>query len=132
MGILSALIQGGYVRRVVTKKYTEITLIKQGMIACSLGLFGLSLVSHNQGVLYVSVGMLAFTSGTVVNSLNSLASKLEGDKGVLLGKFRSAGQRGRALGPVCACCAYWCFGSQITNTSGSIFILILYTMMENV
>ena len=83
-------------------------------------------------VLYLAAAGLAFVSATVVNSLNSLAS-LETDegkprtrddeagggglerieKGKALGKFRSKGQLGRALGPLFATGVYWCISPGV-------------------
>jgi hypothetical protein len=121
MGIVSALIQGGYVRRRV-QNMGEKTLVIQGMISGAIGLYCLaSTVDSAYPIywLYGGVTLLAFTSGTVVNCLTSLASlqcvddSENGDalsKGQALGEFRSYGQLGRALGPISACGLYWIFG----------------------
>jgi len=74
-------------------------------------------------ILYLASAGLAYVSATVVNSLNSLAS-LETDsttkgggngieKGKALGKFRSKGQLGRALGPLFATGVYWCISPGV-------------------
>lgn len=123
MGILSALIQGGYVRRRV-QKVGERKLVIQGMFACVLGLASLSLMVssvHPIRWLYFGVSCLALTTGTVVNCLTGMASlQCQDDneanvhpslaKGRALGEFRSSGQLGRALGPVSACGLYWIAG----------------------
>lgn len=121
MGIISALVQGGYVRRRV-EKIGEKTLVVQGMVSGAVGLYCLaSVVDSKYPIywLYGGVTLLAFTSGTVVNCLTSLASlqcfdDSENDdalsKGQALGEFRSFGQLGRALGPISACGLYWVFG----------------------
>ncbi|KAI7886129.1 MFS general substrate transporter [Lichtheimia hyalospora FSU 10163] len=129
MGILSALIQGGYVRRRV-QKLGEKALVLQGMVSCTLGLVCLGImasssVSTSSAVqwLYAGVSCLALTTGTVVNCLTGLASlQCQDDKakdthpllakGRALGEFRSSGQLGRALGPVSACGLYWIAGPQ--------------------
>lgn len=62
-------------------------------------------------LLYVAAVFLAFTSATVVNALNAMASMQCDDAGVAaahpelakgkaLGRHRSAGQLGRAIGPI--------------------------------
>lgn len=132
MGILSACIQGGWVRRVVGKKYTEKSLILQGLFTCSLGLIGLSWVKQSVSVLYGSVALLAFTSGTVVNCLTSLASQCEGEKGRVLGGFRAIGQRGRALGPICACCLYWWVGSDLAYGISSVLVASVGVLFYNI
>ncbi|KAH8926266.1 MFS general substrate transporter [Atractiella rhizophila] len=143
IGILSALLQGGYVRR-VTKNNPEasFTLARNGITACFLSLLLLTLLPyfsiadedryqlHGQFInpvatllLYSSAVGLAFTSATVVNSLTSLASvqtdeeddtSVKGEdklpRGLWLGRFRSAGQLGRALGPIVATSCYFIGG----------------------
>ncbi|KAH6589698.1 hypothetical protein BASA61_005511 [Batrachochytrium salamandrivorans] len=74
MGVLSAFIQGGYVRRVAHKYVSEQTLILQGIISCAIGLHIVGRWATTIPWLYIGVAFLAFTSGTVVNSLTSLAS----------------------------------------------------------
>ncbi|GAA5930104.1 uncharacterized protein JCM15063_004718 [Sporobolomyces koalae] len=135
IGILSSLLQGGYVRRASSTRRKTFSLAVSGIKACQLSLFLLSslpFLSRQQEqhstttvsmvVLYLAAAGLAYVSATVVNSLNSLAS-LETDvdsdsrrdvsgksieKGKALGKFRSKGQLGRALGPLFATGVYWC------------------------
>lgn len=128
MGILSALIQGGYVRR--QKSGGEKSLVLQGMAFGTLGLGCLAVVgmdiSQTSYWLYGGVAFLAMTSGTVVNSLTSLASlqcQHEKEKGKILGVFRSFGQLGRACGPLSACTIYWLFGPTLCYTVGAIAML---------
>jgi hypothetical protein len=124
IGIVSALLQGGYVRR-STSKVGEGRMAQRGVVACTIALVLLSIMPHlitrNETLavrcLQASCVCLAFTSATVVNSLTAFAS-LQCDevvdsvtgktieehpelaKGKALGKFRSSGQLGRALGPL--------------------------------
>ncbi|KAI8364689.1 major facilitator superfamily domain-containing protein [Radiomyces spectabilis] len=136
MGILSALIQGGYVRRRV-QRLGEKSLVIQGMVACAMGLAGLSVMAmvptHASLYLYGSVSCLAFASGTVANCLTSLASLQchEGEeneprlaKGRALGEFRSYGQLGRAFGPISACGLYWMMGPTYCYCTGAIAMLL--------
>ncbi|KAI8142854.1 major facilitator superfamily domain-containing protein [Fennellomyces sp. T-0311] len=123
MGILSALLQGGYVRRQV-QRLGEKKLVLQGMAACTIGLSSLAMMvssAHAIRWLYFGVSCLALTTGTVVNCLTGMASlQCQDDndekahpllaKGRALGEFRSSGQLGRALGPVSACGFYWLAG----------------------
>ena len=128
IGVLSALLQGGYVRRVIPK-VGEGVIARRGVFSCFLALLLLSGVPHlvdpSPGaavrVLQLSVVFIAYTSATVVNSLTSYASlqcddtvaekdqvtgKPRGEqhqdlaKGRALGRFRSRGQLGRAIGPL--------------------------------
>lgn len=129
IGVLSALLQGGYTRRPAVAS-TPLRLSQHGAWATSLGIGLLAclpaLARGGSGaggpagpVLYAGAACLAFASATVVNGLNAGASLLcsdseasDGDgagaggqggelrKGRTMGEFRSAGQLGRALGPL--------------------------------
>ena len=125
IGIISALLQGGYVRRSISK-LGEGNMARRGVSSCAVGLVLLALLpkyvqTHPYftfKLLQAAAACMAFTSATVVNSLTAFAS-LQCDeghldeatgkvveehpqlaKGTALGKFRSAGQLGRALGPL--------------------------------
>jgi len=100
---------------------------------------------------------MAFTSATVVNSLTAHASlqcdeappefAVESDdgkpikeivqrpelaKGEALGRFRSSGQLGRAIGPLLACASYWTFGPSVTYTVGAVAMTGLSVYMRRV
>jgi len=108
-----------------------------------------------------AVGM-AFTSATVVNALTAHASlqcdeapeletaaetesrrrngtppraavpRPELAKGQALGRFRSSGQLGRAIGPLFACASYWTFGPSITYAVGAVAMAGLSVLMHKV
>jgi MFS family permease len=115
MGILSALLQGGYTRN-VTRKIGEGVMARRGVISCAIGFVLIAILPQLQAawasrVIYAAAVFLAFTSATVVSSLTSLASlqcdeEVSSDemaplaKGRALGQFRSKGQLGRAIGPI--------------------------------
>lgn len=95
-------------------------------------------------VLYCAASLLAYVSASVVNSLNTLAS-LECDedqrtngmaaipRGKTLGEFRSAGQLGRALGPLFATGLYWSKGPRMSYTScgiGSCAVLLFLNRLD--
>lgn len=81
-------------------------------------------------LLYTAGAFFAIVSATVVTSLTALASlecsatSADGggdiDKGHALGKFRSRGQLGRALGPLVATAIYWVFGPSYTYGFGAL------------
>lgn len=122
MGIISALLQGGYVRRAIPK-IGEGVMARRGVQACTMALFLLAALPHllqssiATKVLYAAATCLAFTSATVVNALNAYAS-VQCDEGVdadtgkpiaedprlakgrAMGEYRSWGQLGRAIGPL--------------------------------
>jgi len=99
-------------------------------------------------LIYGAAVCLAFTSATVVNALTAMAS-LQCDeptgttpdalttdprllKGRALGEFRSAGQLGRAIGPLLACAAYWTVGPTITYGVSGLAMLVLSSMMSGI
>jgi len=146
IGIVSAALQGGYVRRALTR-VGELKMARRGTTSCALGLVMLALVPQFTLVrphlairlLQAAAVCIAITSATVVNALTAHASlqcddapeavavvgvdgkmstaiihRPELAKGQALGRFRSSGQLGRAIGPLLACASYWTFGPSIT------------------
>ncbi|CAO3693794.1 unnamed protein product [Umbelopsis ramanniana] len=133
IGIMSSLVQGGYVRR-KAHAVGEKKIILQGVVACTLGLImftTLSVLRDSMALLYAGAFFFAVTSGTVVSCLTSLASMqcVDSDprlaKGHALGVFRSRGQLGRAFGPLVACGVYWAYGPVVCYGLGSICMLIV-------
>jgi hypothetical protein len=124
IGVLSALLQGGYVRRSM-HKVGEGVMARNGVASCAISLALLTAIPHAISLrpdaatylFWASAVFLAFTSATVVTSLTAFAS-LQCDevsegkdgkaavehpelaKGRALGQFRSSGQLGRAIGPL--------------------------------
>jgi len=156
IGIISALLQGRYVRRAISR-VGEGRMARRGVISCALGLVLLSIVPRFAlertatavRLLQMAAICLAFTSATVVSSLTSFAS-LQCDeavdqvtgkpvqahpqlsKGVALGVFRSSGQLGRAIGPLLACASYWTFGPSATYGVSAVAMIILTASMTSV
>ncbi|KAG7096835.1 hypothetical protein E1B28_004244 [Marasmius oreades] len=153
IGIMSALLQGGYVRRSMTKT-GEGNMARRGVLSCATGLVLLALVPMYvesnvilaRRILQLAAACMAFTSATVVNALTAFASlqcdetEIDPDtgktsvehpelaKGKALGEFRSSGQLGRAIGPLLACAAYWTVGPSSTYSiaAGAMFFLSIY------
>ncbi|KAG0709746.1 major facilitator superfamily domain-containing protein [Suillus ampliporus] len=156
IGVISALLQGGYVRCSISK-VGEGKMAQRGVSSCALGLLLLAILPHFVstqpkiaiGLLRAAAVCLAFTSATVVSSLTSYAS-LQCDegfdkdtgkpaaehpelaKGKALGEFRSSGQLGRAIGPLLACASYWTFGPSVTYVVSAIAMLTLSASMKPV
>lgn len=155
IGVISALLQGGYVRRAMSKT-GEGVMARRGVTSCAVGLFLLALLPNfvsRQNValrlLQAAAVCMAFTSATVVNSLTAFAS-LQCDetveagkgkaqeehpelaKGKALGQFRSSGQLGRAIGPLLACASYWTFGPSATYGVAAVAMFVLSTRMKSV
>lgn len=157
IGVISALLQAGYVRRSMTK-VGEGNMARRGVLSCAFALIMLALLpryveaspSTAIKLLQAAAVCIAFTSATVVNSLTALASLQceesrmdeatgkvieehpELAKGKALGTFRSSGQLGRALGPLLACASYWTFGPSVTyGTSAVAMLMLSMTMSES-
>ncbi|KAI0284353.1 MFS general substrate transporter [Russula aff. rugulosa BPL654] len=170
IGIISAVLQGGYVRRALTR-VGELKMARRGTLSCAIGLVALALVPHFTlsrprlafRLLQSAAVFMAFTSATVVNALTAHASLQcdeapeDGDegaaqqgvgsgsgkplkaiqrpelaKGQALGRFRSSGQLGRAIGPLLACASYWTFGPSVTYAVGAIAMTGLTLHMRRV
>lgn len=133
-------------------------MARHGILSCAVGLLLLTALPHMSPqwaprVVYAAATFLAFTSATVVSSLTALAS-LQCDEGVsgegkpttlakgrALGEFRSAGQLGRAIGPLMgkfeyrliqnlltsniACASYWTFGPSLTYSTAAVSMFAL-------
>jgi len=156
IGIISALLQGGYVRRAIPK-IGEGMMARRGVRSCFYGLVLLSivplLVANHQSVavkvVQAAAVCMAFTSATVVNSLTAYASIQCDDavdqdtgkvapehpelaKGKALGQFRSSGQLGRAMGPLLACASYWTFGPSVTYAVSAVAMFALSIGMKSI
>ncbi|KAH9951653.1 MFS general substrate transporter [Amylocystis lapponica] len=153
IGVISALLQGGYVRRAIPK-IGEGAMAQRGIASCALGLVLLALLPHALArhpdaalrLLQGAAVCMAFTSATVVNALTAHASlqcddAVDGDassehpllaKGKALGQFRSSGQLGRAMGPLLACASYWTFGPSTTYAVSAAAMFALATSMGSI
>lgn len=119
MGLIASLLQGTVVRRL-----PPLVIVRVGVVACAISFFLLSRVSSLSG-LYAAGGLLAITSATVVTGLNSLGSleAREGERGAVLGRLRSWGQVGRAVGPVLFCSLFWWAGREVAYLTGGFAML---------
>ncbi|KAL5508046.1 hypothetical protein ACEPAH_5664 [Sanghuangporus vaninii] len=156
IGIISALLQGGYVRRSMSKT-GEGVMARRGVSSCALGLvflaivprFATSRISLAILLLRAAAVCLAFTSATVVNALTAYASlqcdeAVDSDtgklhmthpklaKGKALGQFRSSGQLGRAIGPLLACASYWTVGPSLTYAISGAAMFFLSSRMKSI
>lgn len=109
IGVVSSILQGG-----VTRRLRAITNVRLGVISCLAAMAILAFPEVSEKMLYTAAAGLAVTSATVVTGLNSLSSFEAGvgERGVKLGGLRSAGQVGRAVGPLLFCSLYWGLGRE--------------------
>ncbi|WWC87903.1 uncharacterized protein L201_002803 [Kwoniella dendrophila CBS 6074] len=150
IGILSALLQARHVRPSLTR-LGELKLSSYGMISCIIALLSLSILplsvsstSSNSKtlstvILYFAATCLSYTSATVVTGLTASAASLidenEKDKnlqrGKILGKFRSEGQLGRAIGPLLASSIYWLKGPTIAYSTLAGCLSLVYLLARS-
>jgi predicted MFS family arabinose efflux permease len=119
VGLIASLLQGTMVRRL-----PPLLTVRIGVVSCAIAFFLLAQIS-TVGGLQVAACFLAVTSATVVTGLNSLGSLEAGDgeRGVILGRLRSWGQFGRALGPLVFCSFFWWAGREAAFTTGGVAML---------
>jgi predicted MFS family arabinose efflux permease len=119
MGLIASLLQGTVVRRL-----PPIMNIRIGVVACAISFFLLARVSSIKGV-YVAGIFLAITSATVVTGINSLGSLMasEDERGLVLGRLRSWGQVGRAVGSLFFCSLFWWVGRGVAYTTGGVMMM---------
>lgn len=116
MGLIASLLQGTLVRRL-----RPLTTVRIGVVACAISFFLLARAASLTD-LYIAGAFLAVTSATVVTGLNSLGSleAKEGERGVVLGRLRSWGQVGRAMGPLLFCSLFWWVGREVAYMTGGV------------
>lgn len=123
IGIIMAVVQGGYVRRV--KRGKEAKVVTQGILVL-IPSFLLMAFSRNIVTMYAAFVLFSFASATVVPCLTTMVSVYGGvdQKGVVMGIFRSLGSLARATSPVFAATVYWCFGAEACYVAGGLLMAI--------
>lgn len=112
VGVVLALVQGGYVRRrapVIGPKRMAV----HGFVIVAPGVLLLAFAETPLGV-YAALFLMAVGSAQIIPCLSSLASGFTPahEQGRILGVFRSLGALARGVGPLVACLLYWRFGSM--------------------
>lgn len=102
VGVISAIIQGGLIGRLV-KKFGEPWLVILGGILFTASLFAIPFVTVTTGLLAILTlgAVTAIGQALTAPSLSSLASKsaTAGEQGVVLGVTQSVASLARAVGP---------------------------------
>jgi MFS family permease len=112
VGIVLALVQGGYVRRrgpdIGPKR-----MAVHGFLFVAPGVLLLAFAASAVWV-YAALFLMAVGSAQVIPCLTSLASGYTPpqEQGRVLGVFRSLGALARGAGPLVACVLYWRLGSM--------------------
>lgn len=113
VGVLGALVQGGYVRR-QANRVGERQMALRGLAILIPGLI-VTGFSHSSGVLYSGLFLLALGSAMIIPCMTALVSLYtpRHEQGVSLGIFRSMGSLGRVVGPLLASLLYFRLGATI-------------------
>jgi MFS family permease len=135
IGIVLALVQGGYVRRrapIIGPK----RMATHGFVFVIPGVALVAFAQH-QLMLYGGLLLMAFGSAQIIPCLTSLASEYTppNDQGRVLGVFRSLGALARGVGPLVACVLYWQLGSNTSYLLLAIAVvlpLVLTTTLPSV
>lgn len=124
VGILSSVIQGGYLRRMGVRT-GEHRVTMYGVVSLFLSSIVLALANQKWS-LYVGVTLFTFASAVVVSCLTSMTSiyALSSNKGTELGRLRSYGQLGRAIGPLFVSSLYWWQGSKTAYSVTALAIFL--------
>ena len=129
VGIVIALIQGGYVRR----KAPLVGEKKMALMGLSIIVPGMVLIAltHSSWLLYAGLFFLSVGSAMAIPTLTSLVSLYTPPEhqGRSLGIFRSLGALARVIGPVTASLIYWKYGSAFPYLWGSLFLILPITLI---
>lgn len=132
IGVLIALVQGGYVRRSAAK-VGEKKMATRGLLLILPGLVVIA-YAYSVWMIYLGLFFLATGSAMAIPTLTAMSSLFapSDDQGRVLGIFRSLGSLGRVVGPIVASLIYWRFGGQYPYLIGAAFMLIPIGMLVKV
>ncbi|XP_045614000.2 major facilitator superfamily domain-containing protein 10 isoform X1 [Procambarus clarkii] len=130
LGVVMALMQGGYVRRV--KDGSEKSMANKGLMMMIPAFILIGASETNWG-LYTGLTFYALGSSMMVPCLTALASchGSESHKGTLLGIWRSLGALARAIGPVVTSIGFWSVGAELCYIIGGLSMLIPLIMLQS-
>uniref|UniRef100_T1IIS5 Major facilitator superfamily (MFS) profile domain-containing protein n=1 Tax=Strigamia maritima TaxID=126957 RepID=T1IIS5_STRMM len=123
IGLLMAIFQGAFLRRLPVGREKQITLIGLCLIIPAFICIGFA---TKEWTLYLGLTMYSFASATVIPCLTTLicAYGSHQQKGTVMGIFRSLGALARALGPILASSVFWLFGARLCYVIGGFFLVI--------
>lgn len=124
IGVLMALVQGGYVRRKAAQ-IGEKRMALQGLVCLIPGL-AIIAFAGSTWALYLGLFFLALGSSMAIPTLTGLVSLYTpaANQGEALGVFRSLGALGRVFGPIIASVLYWKYSSTAPYLLGAFLLLI--------
>ena len=127
VGVVMALVQGGYVRRKADKIGPK-KMTMQGFLVMipALALVGAAGQWQSVGLLYLGLFLLALGSALATPCLASLVSLYSPaeEQGRISGGVRSMGALGRAGGRLVGCVVYWRLGAATAYYLGALSIIL--------
>jgi MFS family permease len=124
IGLLIALVQGGFVRR----RANIIGEKKVAMYGLIFIIPGLICLAYTQSLTLLLIGLFFLAAGAAmcIPTLTSMISLFasENEQGHVLGIFRSLGALGRIIGPLWASLIFWRWGSHVSYLLGAITLII--------
>lgn len=132
IGIVIALVQGGFVRR-RAHMIGEKKVAMMGLMSVIPGLICIGYANSTLAI-YAGLFFLAIGSAMAIPTLTSLVSFFTPThlQGRSMGVFRSLGALGRVIGPILASLIYWKFGSAYPYILGSLFLVIPVSMLAKI
>lgn len=129
IGIVMALIQGGYARRIKPGKHSR--NVQMAMITL-IPAFILIGFSWNVTMLYIGLALYSFAAAVVVPCLSTIVSDYGSvsQKGTVMGILRSLGALARALGPVMSSTVYWVAGAETCFFLSSAFFIVPLALLS--
>ena len=124
IGVLIALVQGGYVRR-RAHQVGEKRMALMGLVTLIPGLVLVGLTTSN-AMLHLGLGLLAVGAAMIIPCLTALVSLYSAadEQGKAIGTFRSLGALARVIGPFSAAIIYWRMGSAMPYFIGAAFLIL--------
>ena len=127
VGVISALIQGGYVRRMSPRLGSK-RMALHGLAFSVPGMLLIGLGGAQASLWFMFTGLALLAAGVAQTApcLTALASVYgpPEEQGRVLGVFRSAGALARAIGPLAGSIAYWRLGGGYTYLFAGLFVLL--------
>ena len=122
-GIITALVQGGLIGRLV-KYYGEAKIIIIGVIILAVALMVLQQASEIW-MIYAAMGMFGIAMGLHTPAMQSLFSRIapEGRQGEVMGAAQSANSLARVIGPAWAGAVFVGYSHDMPYLMGAIFLI---------
>lgn len=129
IGMVMALIQGGYARRIKPGKH--IRNVQMAMITL-IPAFILIGFSWNVTLLYIGLALYSFAAAIVVPCLSTVVSDYGSvcQKGTVMGILRSLGALARAVGPVVSSTVYWVAGAETCFVLSAVSFIVPLALLS--